>query len=92
MFSDMQQVQTHSAAEGRGESEDSERQGDCREAIGLRKESRPDVISNGDLLKGPGSETKIEGPYNTLLGDRHSTLNNGLTYQFLMGTLRDGEV
>lgn len=63
-----------------------------QEAIRLRKESRPDVISNGDLLKGLGPETKIEGHYKTLLQDRHSTLNDGLTHQFLMGTLWNGEV
>lgn len=92
MFSDTQQAPTQNPAEGSGESEDSERQGDCREAIRLRKESRPDVISNGDLLKGLGPETKIEGHYKTLLQDRHSTLNDGLTHQFLMGTLWNGEV
>lgn len=63
-----------------------------REALRLRKESRPDVVSHGYLLKGLGPERKIEGHYKTLLENRYSTLNNGLTYQFLMGTLWDREV
>lgn len=78
MFSDMQQAQTYNLAEGSRESEDSERKGDCREALRLRKESRPDVVSHGYLLKGLGPERKIEGQYRSLRENRYSTLNNGL--------------
>lgn len=60
MFPEMQQTQTHSLAEGAGKSGDSERQGGSRVALGLRKESSPDVFSNGDLLKGLGSERRVK--------------------------------
>lgn len=60
MSPETQQTQTHSLAEGAGKSGDSERQGGSRVALGLRKESSPDVFSNGDLLKGLGPEGRVK--------------------------------
>lgn len=58
MLPETQQTQTHSLAEGAGKSGDSERQGGSRVALGLRKESRPDVFSNRGSTEGPWARVK----------------------------------
>lgn len=58
MLPETHQTQTHSLAEGAGKSGDSERQGGSGVALGLRKESRPDVFSNRGSTERPWAREK----------------------------------